>query len=64
MPEVPGLEVLEKVRTFSQVPIILFTAIPDIFKIANGMGANDYILKPISPDFLIVKIKNILGETS
>jgi DNA-binding response OmpR family regulator len=60
MPEVTGLDVLESVRVFSQIPIILFTARPDIFEMAKGIGANDYISKPINPDLLIEKIKAVL----
>ena len=64
IPEVTGLDVLEAVREFSQIPIIIFTARTDIFEIAKRIGANDYISKPIDPDLLVEKIKNILGEIS
>jgi DNA-binding response OmpR family regulator len=64
MPEVSGLDVLERIRTFSQIPIILFTARPDVFEIAKSIGANDYISKPLNPDHLIEKIKAVLGERS
>ena len=63
MPEVTGLDVLDSVRGFSQIPVILFTARPDIFKIAKHIGANDFISKPINPDDLVEKIKTVLGET-
>ena len=62
MPDVTGLDVLEKVRTFSQIPVILFTARADIFEIAKRYGANDYISKPLNPDHLIEKIKNVIGN--
>ncbi len=64
MPDVTGMDVLDRVRAFSQIPIILFTARADIFEIAKRCGANDYISKPINPDHLIEKIKAILGETT
>ena len=62
MPDVTGMDVLESVRGFSQIPVILFTARPDLFEIAKRIGANDYISKPINPDLLIAKIENVLGE--
>jgi DNA-binding response OmpR family regulator len=62
MPEVTGLDVLDSVRGFSQIPVILFTARPDIFEIAKRIGANDYISKPINPNHLIEKIKGVLAE--
>ena len=62
MPDVTGLDVLEKVREFSQVPVIVFTARPDIFEIAKSIGANDYIAKPLNPDHLVEKIKNFLND--
>ena len=38
MPEVTGLDVLERVRTFSQVPIIVFSAKQDVIEIAGKTG--------------------------
>jgi DNA-binding response OmpR family regulator len=64
MPEVTGLDVLESIRPFSNVPVILFTARSDIFELAKSLGASDYISKPLNPDHLITKIKTILGEIS
>jgi DNA-binding response OmpR family regulator len=62
MPEVTGLDVLESVRGFSEIPVILFTARPDIFEMAKRIGANDYISKPINPDLLIEKIKAVMSK--
>jgi two-component system response regulator VicR len=62
MPDITGMDVLEKVREFSQIPIIIFTARHDIFDIARRFGANDFISKPLNPDHLIQKIKAALGE--
>jgi CheY-like chemotaxis protein len=64
MPDVTGLDVLEAVRDFSQIPAILFTARTDIFEIAKRFGANDFISKPINPNLLVEKIKGVLGEIS
>jgi DNA-binding response OmpR family regulator len=60
MPDVTGMDVIDKVRTFSQVPIIVFTGRPDIAEFASKLGANDYIAKPFDPDLLVEKIKSVL----
>ncbi len=62
MPDVTGFDVLDQVRQFSQIPIIVFTARHDIFAHAKRFGANDYISKPLNPDLLVEKIKGVLGE--
>lgn len=62
MPGVTGFEVLEKVRAFSSVPVVVFTARPEYSKKAMTMGANDTIDKPFDPERLIEKIKKVLGN--
>lgn len=64
MPGMSGLEVLSKVREFSEIPIIIFTARADIFEIAKSLGANAYVSKPLNPDHLIEKIKAVLSKDS
>jgi DNA-binding response OmpR family regulator len=60
MPDVTGMNVIDTVRAFSMVPIIVFTGRPEIFEFARKLGANDYITKPFNPDLLVEKIKAIL----
>jgi DNA-binding response OmpR family regulator len=63
MPGVTGMDVLDRVRTFSQVPIVVFTAKPDIVQYAMNLGANGSISKPFDPDQLVAKIEAVLlGE--
>lgn len=63
MPDITGMDVIERVRTFSQVPIIVFTGRPDIAEFAQKLGANDYIAKPFNPDLLVDKIKLVLSTS-
>ncbi|RPH78832.1 MAG: response regulator [Nitrospiraceae bacterium] len=63
MPDVTGLDVLDRVRTFSRVPIIIFTGRPDIIQVALKLGANDYIAKPFNPDLLVDKIRLVLSTS-
>jgi DNA-binding response OmpR family regulator len=63
MPDVTGMDVLERVRTFSQIPIIVFTGRQDIARFASKHGANDYIAKPFNPDLLVQKIQSLLNSS-
>ncbi|MDD5039472.1 MAG: response regulator [Dehalococcoidales bacterium] len=64
MPDVTGMDVLDTVRTFSRVPIIVFTAKPDIAQFALKNGANDCIAKPFDPDYLVTKIQSVLSKAN
>ncbi len=64
MPDVTGMDVLDRVRAFSQVPIIVFTARPEITRFALENGANDYIAKPFDPDQLVAKISSLLSKAN
>jgi two-component system KDP operon response regulator KdpE len=64
LPDVAGLEVLGRVRAFSQVPIVVFTAKPDIIQSAMKLGANDSITKPFDPDQVVKKIGMILDSAN
>ena len=61
MPEVTGFDVLDSVRKFSNVPIVVFTARPETVRVALGLGANDSITKPADPDRVVDKIKEVLA---
>jgi two-component system, OmpR family, KDP operon response regulator KdpE len=60
MPDVTGMDVIERVRSWSKVPIIVFTGRPDIIRFALKLGANDYIDKPFNTELLLKKIKSLL----
>jgi two-component system KDP operon response regulator KdpE len=60
MTPITGFDILVELRTFSQLPVIVFTARNDIGKVAMQEGANGFIAKPFKPDELIKKIREIL----
>ena len=60
MTPITGFDILVELRTFSQLPVIVFTARNDIGAIAIKEGANGFIAKPFKPDELIKKIQEIL----
>ena len=62
MPGVTGVDVLSRVRSFSNVPIIMFTGRPEIADFALKLGADDCIGKPFDIDLLVEKIRLVLGR--
>ncbi len=62
MDDVTGFQVLENVRNFSRVPIIMFTGRSEVARIARQAGANDSIGKPFDNEELVEKIELALGE--
>ena len=57
-----GFDVLDKLRKFSQVPVIIFTARSFIAEKAMQIGANGFIAKPFKPDELEAKVKAVLEQ--
>ena len=62
MPHMDGIAALTKLREFSNVPVILLTAISeDIDKVLGlTVGADDYITKPFNPIELQARVKSQL----
>jgi len=56
MPGMDGFEVLEKLRSYSNMPVIAFSASPANQDKAILMGANDFMHKPFDPDEMARKI--------
>lgn len=65
MPGHDGFYVLEKVRKFSNVPIIMLTARSNPQDKVQGLnlGADDYLTKPFSLDELFARVKAVLRRT-
>jgi two-component system response regulator ChvI len=65
MPRMDGLELLRKLRDFSQMPVIFLTSKDDEIDEVFGlrMGADDYITKPFSQRLLIERIRAILRRS-
>ncbi len=62
MPRLDGMELLEKLRKSSDLPVIFLTSKDDEFDELLGlrMGADDYIKKPFSQRLLIERIRAVL----
>lgn len=62
MPGMDGFEVLKKLRDFTQLPVIAFSASPGNYHEAMRLGANDFVPKPFQPDEMARRIKALLGN--
>lgn len=62
MPRLNGLEVLERLRKTSQIPVIFLTSKDDDEDELTGLslGADDYIRKPFSQTLLLARIRTVL----
>ncbi|UZP02476.1 response regulator transcription factor [Clostridium botulinum] len=65
MPKMNGLEMLERLREVSNVPVIFLTARGEEEDKLEGyeFGADDYMTKPFSPKVLVAKVKALLKRT-
>ena len=61
MPRKDGFETLKELRTFSPVPVIILSAKgTNADKVKGlGLGADDYLAKPFSPDELVARIEAV-----
>jgi two-component system KDP operon response regulator KdpE len=66
MPEMTGLEVMRRMRERSDAPIILVTARDSEADKVSGLeqGADDYIVKPFSPEELAARIRAVVRRSS
>jgi DNA-binding response OmpR family regulator len=66
LPGIDGIEVLRRLRTRSDVPVMLVTARAEETDrlIGLSVGADDYVTKPFSPRELVLRVKAILRRSS
>ena len=62
MPKMDGVTTCERIRQFSNVPIIMVTAKGDEQERVKGLnvGADDYIVKPFSATELLARVRAVL----
>ena len=62
MPEIDGFETMEKIRSNSSVPILMFTSKNDNASKVRGLrgGADDYLTKPFDMDELIARVLSLI----
>lgn len=65
LPEVDGLEITRRLRDQGETPIILLTARREEADRILGLelGADDYVVKPFSPQELVSRVRAVLRRT-
>ena len=66
MPGMSGIEVMQQLREWHPVPIILLSARGSRADVATGLdaGADDYISKPLHPRELAARVRAVLRRTA
>jgi two-component system response regulator ArlR len=59
LPSLNGMEVLRRLRQFSEVPVIMLTAKDEVMDKVMGLdiGADDYVTKPFAIEELLARIR-------
>lgn len=62
LPGLDGLEVCRRIRTSTDLPVILLTALGSVQDRVAGLelGADDYLTKPFSPRELVLRVGSVL----
>ena len=65
LPDIEGFQVLERVRAFSNVPVIILTVRGREQDQTKGLeiGADDYIVKPFRPRDLVARVNAVLRRS-
>ena len=65
LPDTDGFQVLRKIRTFSDVPVVILTVMGDEINKIRGLelGADDYVVKPFSPGEFLARVKAVMRRT-
>ena len=65
LPDMDGLDVLRVIRKASTVPVIVMTARDSDGAVVLGLrlGADDYLVKPVSKPVLLARIQAVLRRT-
>ncbi len=65
MPDKDGWEVCKMIRNFSNVPIVVLSALNDPRMVASVLdaGADDFLVKPVPSSILIAHLRKIVRRT-
>lgn len=66
MPKYDGWFVLERIREYMTIPVVMLTARSDEYDQLKGfkLGADDYVTKPFSPSVLVARVNKIFSKTN
>ena len=62
MPEVDGWEVCERIRSFSDVPILILSVLGSPGSVVRALdaGADDYLIKPVHASLLASRLQTLV----
>jgi two-component system KDP operon response regulator KdpE len=65
LPDIDGTVVIEKLRSFSSIPVVVLSArySPEVISQAMSMGANEYITKPFNYRFLLKRLNELVKNS-
>jgi two-component system KDP operon response regulator KdpE len=66
LPDIDGYEVLERIRLFSDIPVLVLTVRGEETDVARALelGANEYVIKPFRQLEFLARVKNIMSKGS
>lgn len=66
MPEMDGWEVCHELRSFSDVPILILSALGSPGSVARALdaGADDYLIKPVHASLLASRLRTLVRRHS
>ena len=66
LPGMDGVDVLKNIRSGSETPVIMVTALADdVDKLLSlRLGADDYVVKPFSPAEVVARVRAVLRRTA
>jgi two-component system chemotaxis response regulator CheY len=67
MPKMTGIDTLRALRQLGhKTPVIMVTTEAEKSRVIEAIksGANDYLIKPFSPDQLAAKVKHVVGSAA
>ena len=65
MPDMDGWQVCREIRTFSNIPILILSAINDPRMVASvlDLGADDFLVKPVPSGVLVAHLRKMVRQT-
>lgn len=66
LPDISGFDVLQEIRLFSDIPVIILTVRDKEDEQVRGLelGADDYIIKPFKPRDLIARVNSVFRRVN
>jgi len=66
MPDMDGWETCKRIREFSDIPIVILSALNNPGMVASALdaGADDYLIKPVPSSLLVAHIRTLTRRST